>query len=151
MADLPTLLNPVNRISGVTDTYYFGVAVLFVAVAGIVLAERKKRAGYILFLFILVMSTPAFLPILSKLPLNTMFWMTRFAAIAYGLFLFSLMEWQTLKRKYCVIVCVILALDCLPSLSFSRYATPASEEALENVSVLKENTSGRTALMDLSS
>ncbi len=151
MADLPTLLNPVNRISGVTDTYYFGVAVLFVAVAGIVLAERKKRAGYILFLFILVMSTPAFLPILSKLPLNTMFWMTRFAAIEYGLFLFSLMEWQTLKRKYCVIVCVILALDCLPSLSFSRYATPASEEALENVSVLKENTSGRTALMDLSS
>ncbi len=151
MADFSTLLNPMNRINGVTDTFYYGISVLVLSVAGIVLAERKKRAGYFLFVLILLMSTPAFLPILSKLPLSTMFWMSRFAAIAYGLFLFSLMEWQTLKRKYCVVVFFILAIDCLPSFHFSRYATPASETAIEHVNVLKENTAGRTALMDLSS
>lgn len=151
MADFSTLLNPVNRISGVTDTFYYGISVLFLAVAGIFLADRKKCAGYILFVLILIMSTPAFIPFLSKMPLSTLFWMSRFATIAYGLFLFSLMEWKTLKRKYCVVAFVILAIDCIPSLNFSRYATPASEVAVENVTVLKEHTKYRTALMDLSS
>lgn len=151
MGGFSTILNPMNRISGVTDTFYYGISVLFLAVAGIVLARKKNRAGYLTFVLILVMSTPAFLPFLSKLPLSTLFWMSRFATIAYGLFLFSLMEWKSLKRKYCVVAFVILAIDCIPSLNFSRYATPASEIAVENVDVLKENTTYRTALMDLSS
>lgn len=151
MAGFSTLLNPMNRISGVTDTFYYGISVLFLAVAGIFLADRKKCAGYILFVLILVMSTPAFLPFLSKMPLSTLFWMSRFATIAYAMFLFSLMEWKTLKRKYCVVAFVILAIDCIPSFNFSRYATPASEIAVENVGVLKEHTEYRTALMDLSS
>ena len=151
MGGFSTILNPMNRISGVTDTYYYGISILFLAVAGIVLADKKKRAGYVTFVLILVMSTPVFLPILSKLPLSTLFWMVRFATIGYGLFLFSLMEWKTLKRKYCVVVLVILAIDCIPSLNFSRYATPASETAIENTNALKKNTTYRTALMDLSS
>lgn len=151
MSGLTTLLNPMNRINGVTDTFYYGISVLVLAVAGIFLAGKKQRAGFFLFVVILLMSTPAFLPILSKLPLSTLFWMSRFATIAYGFFLFSLMEWKTLKKKYCVIALLILVVDCIPSLNFSRYYTPASDEAVENVDVLKENTTYRTAVMDLSS
>lgn len=151
MSGLTTLLNPMNRINGVTDTFYYGISVLVLAVAGILLAGRKKRAGFFLFVLILLMSTPAFLPILSKLPLSTLFWMSRFATIAYGFFLFSLMEWTTLKKKYCIVALTILAIDCIPSLNFSRYYTPASDIAVENVNILKENTTYRTAVMDLSS
>lgn len=150
MAGLSTLLNPMNRINGVTDTFYYGISVVFLAVAGIVLADKKRKAGFCLFILILLMSTPAFLPILSKLPLSTLFWMSRFATIAYGFFLFSLMEWKTLKKKYCIVALVIVAVDCIPSLNFSRYYTPASEVAVENVNVLKEATGYRTAVMDLS-
>lgn len=150
MSDLTTLLNPMNRINGVTDTFYYGISVLVLAVTGIFLADRKGKAGFLLFVLILLMTTPAFLPFLSKLPLNTLFWMSRFATIAYGFFLFSMMEWQTLKKKYCVVALVILAVDCIPSLNFNRYYTPASDVAVENVDILKENTSYRAAVMDLS-
>lgn len=150
-AGLTTLLNPMNRISGVTDTFYYGISVLFLAVSGILLAGKKYRAGFWVFVLILFMSTPAFLPILSKLPMSTLFWMSRFATIVYGFFLFSLLEWTTLKKKYCAIALIILAIDCIPSLNFARYDTSTGAQTKENVEVLKENTTYRAAVMDLSS
>jgi uncharacterized membrane protein len=151
MSGLTTLLNPMNRINGVTDTFYYGISVLVLSVAGIFLAGRKQRAGFFLFIIILLMSTPAFLPILSKLPLSTLFWMSRFATIVYGFFLFSLLEWKTLKKKYCVVAILLLVIDCIPSMNLSRYYTPASDVAMENVETLKQDTTYRTAVMDLSS
>lgn len=150
MSNIQTLLNPMNRISGVVDTFYYGISMTAIAVAGIFLAKKGKKSGFVLFIMILLMSTTVFFPILSKMPLSTLFWMTRFSTIAYGFFLFSLMDWQSLKKKYAVVVLVILLLDCIPSMNFVRYNTSTTDEVIETANELKSETTYRAAVMDLS-
>lgn len=151
MYDLSVSLNPMNRISGITDTFYYGIAVVFLSVAGILLAENKKKAGFVLSLVILALTTPALLPVLKKMPLNQLFWMMRFATIVYGFFFLSMVEWKSLKRKYGVLAVLILLADCVPSLMFNRYLTEASYNAVVNTDAVKEHTVQRAAIMDLSS
>ncbi|MCR5797983.1 MAG: hypothetical protein K6G63_08740 [Eubacterium sp.] len=147
---ITTLLNPMNRISGMTDTFYYGISFVLISIFGAFFAAKKRKAGFVLFLLILITSTTDFVPILSKLPMSTLFWMTRFATIIYGFFVFSLMEWKTLKKKYCIIVFAILLIDCLPSMNLPRYETESSEVLKEEVEEIKSVTDYRVALMDLS-
>ncbi len=151
MTDLLTLINPMNRINGVTDSFYYGVLVLLLAVLGLLLARKGKKAGFVVFILLLVTTASTFLPILSKLPLNTLFWMARFSAIAYGFFLFSFMDWESLKKKYLYIALAILVVECIPSLNLSRYQVQTSQEVKEEMEMIKENTKDRVNLMDLSS
>lgn len=151
MYDLSVSLNPMNRINGVTDTFYYGIAVTFLSVAGILLARNKKKAGFILSLVILALTTPALLPILRKLPMNQLFWMMRFATIVYGFFFLSMLEWKSLKVRYGALAVLLLAADCIPSVLFDRYLTEASENAVVNTEEVKELTAQRAAIMDLSS
>jgi len=151
MYDLSVSLNPMNRISGITDTFYYGIAVVFLSVAGILLSENKKKAGFVLSLVILALTTPALLPILKKMPLNQLFWMMRFATIVYGFFFLSMLEWKTLKKRYAAFAVLILLADVVPSLMFDRYLTEASHNAVINTDAVKEHTVQRAAIMDLSS
>ena len=48
MSDLGVSLNPMNRINGITDTFYYGISVVLLSVLGILLADKKKHAGYFL-------------------------------------------------------------------------------------------------------
>lgn len=151
MYNLSVSLNPMNRISGITDTFYYGIAVTFLSVAGILLAQNKKKAGFILSLVILLLTTPALLPILRKMPMNQLFWMMRFATIVYGFFFLSMLEWKSLKVRYGALAVILLIADCVPSFLFDRYLTEASENAVVNTKEVKEMTVQRAALMDLSS
>ncbi len=148
MAGFTTLLNPMNRINGITDSFYYGISFTFISLAGIFLSSRKNNAGFIVFLAILVLTNPAFVTFLSKAPMSELFWMTRYETIAYGFFVFSLMEWKKIKKKYAVVVLIILAIDCAPSLLFNRYYTNTTESSKESTEALKENTVYRNALMD---
>ncbi|MBQ8147480.1 MAG: hypothetical protein IJ040_01685 [Lachnospiraceae bacterium] len=149
---LTTSLNPMNRVNGVADTYYFGISVLLVAIFGILLAKGKKKAGFCFALFVLLGTTPATVYITKHLPLGEFLWMTRFTALAYTFFFLSLLEWTTLKKKYLIIAVSLLVIDsgitllCLP-----RYYTPASEIAKTDSQLIKEHTTQRANIMDLSS
>lgn len=149
---ITTSLNFMNRVNGDAGMYYFGISVLFVSVFGILLANGKRKAGFILAIVVLLGTTPATVTVTKHLPLGEFLWMTRFTALAYAYFMLSLMEWRTIKRKYSVIVMAVLVIDsAITIFSLPRYHTPSSAEALTDIPILKEYTTGRANVMDLSS
>lgn len=150
MYSLRDSLDPTNRIDGIVDTFYYGISIVVVSVFGILLARKQKRAGYYLAILVLMLTTTAALPFLSKLPLNSLLWMMRFATIAYGFFLFSFMEWRSLKKPFVVLLCLILIADVVPSFSFERYYTQSKEATKEEIPLLKKMTDQRCSILDLS-
>lgn len=149
---LTTSLNFMNRVNGDAGMYYFGISVLLVSVFGILLANGKRKAGFLLAIVVLLGTTPATVSVTKHLPLGEFLWMTRFTALAYAYFMLSLMEWRTLKRKYSVIVMAVLVIDSIITVfSLPRYHTPSSAEAVTDTALLKEYTTGRANVMDLSS
>lgn len=150
MSDLSSSLNPMNRLNGNASAFYFGISVVLLSAAGILLADNKKKSGFILALVILVLTTPDVLPILRKLPMSQALWMTRFTVIAYGFFLLSLIEWNRLKKPFVVAAVLILIIDAIPSFTFERYSVPANDDGVKAAKLMKENTKQRASLMDLS-
>lgn len=149
---ITTSLNPMNRVNGDAGTYYFGISVVLVSAFGILLANNKKKAGFVLAILVLLGTTPATVSVTKHLPLGQFLWMTRFTALSYAFFMLSFIEWKTLKKKYAIIAVAILAVDSfITLLCLSRYYTPAPKEAISDVTLLKEYTVGRANVMDLSS
>jgi uncharacterized membrane protein len=83
-APLSTSLNPLNRITGIVDTFYYGISVAIISLIGILLSNKKEKAGFYTAIIILLASTTAAMPFLSKLPLSQILWMRRFAPIAFA-------------------------------------------------------------------
>lgn len=151
MSDLSSSLNPLNRINGDIGAFYFGISVVLLSIAGILLADNKKKSGFILALVILVLTTPDVLPILRKMPMSQALWMTRFTVIAYGFFFLSLIEWERLRKPFVIASVIILVVDAIPSFTFERYSVPANDDGVAVAGLLRDNTSQRASLMDLSS
>jgi uncharacterized membrane protein len=150
MYDLTTSLNPLNRWGNDAGIFYYGLGVALVSLFGVLLARKNRKAGFFLALLVLLLTTPDVLPFLTQLPMSQMFWMMRFAFIAYGFFFLTLMEWKELKKAFVVIAVAVLVLDALPSVSYQRYFAMKTEGAEESAQVLKDMTSQRASLMDLS-
>lgn len=150
MYSLTSTLNPINRLGGIIDTFYYGLSIVVISVAGIVLADSKKKSGYILTLIVLIATTPALLPILRKLPLSQLFWMMRFATIVYGFFFLTFIEWKTLKKQVCVIAMALIVIDCIPSFQIWRYDTSESPLTVADVDEVRSLTNQRAAILDLS-
>ena len=149
--NLSVSLNPLNRLTGVIDTFYYGLSIVVISVIGILLSKRREKAGYYTVLIILAMTTTAALPILSKLPLSQLFWMMRFATIVYAFFFWALLAWDNIRTYFCIILMSLLLLDCFPSLMMDRYYTQAAHATEMEVERAKEVTKQRVALLDLSS
>lgn len=147
---LKSTLNPFTRITGVTDTYYYGISIISIAVIGIILANRKIKAGYYTNLIILLCTTPAMVPILSKLPLSQLLWMMRFTTIAYSFFMWSVIEWKNIKRYVTILLMALILIDCIPSFMLSRYYTQTKGSFRDELLIAKDITKQRVALMDLS-
>lgn len=150
MYHLTTTLDPFNRLNGVIDTFYYGLSVVIISIAGIVLADKKRKAGYILAIVVLIMTTPALLPLLKKLPMNQLFWMMRFATIVYGFFFLTFIEWKNMRQKACIIAVAFIVIDCIPSFMITRYDTSESPLTVADVDEVRALTKQRAAIMDLS-
>ena len=150
-APLSTSLNLMNRATGVADTIYYGVAIVFVAILGILLANKKHRAGFFLSVVVLLGLTPATISVTKHLPLGNFLWFFRFIALSYGFFFLSFLEWTSLKKKYSILLTVLLAVDCFASVLYiPRYYQPTSPAIKAEAEVLKRYTTQRANLMDLS-
>lgn len=147
---LKSTLNPLIRINGVTDTFYYGISVVLIAVMGIILAERKVKAGFYTNLVILICTTPIMVPVLSKLPMSQLLWMMRFTTIAYAYFIWSVIEWKNVRRYFTIILTMIFLIDCIPSFMLSKYYFQAKGNISDELQIAKEITNQRVALMDLS-
>lgn len=148
---LSTSLNPFNRLWGERDTFYFGLGIVILSILGILLSKEHKKAGYIFLLVILVLTTPATYHVLSRLPFSQLFWMTRFTPMVYGFFFCSMLEWTTLKKKYCVVGIAILLLDLIPSFILPQYSVITPEATISDIEEIRERTTQRAAIVDISS
>ena len=148
--DLNVSLNPMNRISGIVDTFYYGISVVVISFMGMLLSRNKEKMGYIVALAILLATTTAFIPILSKLPLSQLLWMMRFSTIAYAFFIWSILEWDKIKPFFMGVLLVILIIDCIPSFNINRYYTSMQGKADTAFKIGKQITNQRIALFDLS-
>ena len=151
-----TSLNPFYRYESNNITFYFGLAAFVLAVFGCVCSHRKSMAGFISAVIIFLCTTTAAYPVLRLLPGSQYLWMLRFISIALCFILYSFMEWDTLRKPFTVVICVLLALDVVPSLSLvytgdngytaeERFADFADSTLIAEA---KELTTQRMALLD---
>lgn len=153
---LLTTLNPVDKINIGYAHNYFGLASFLVAIFGLIGAKRRARPGFITAVIIVLLTSNTASPIIRSLPGGQLMWMLRFLQIATGMILFSLLEWDSLKRFVLVLVTGLLILDC-----FTLYPVFAKTKGiermedyfteLENTTAIdeaKKATHNRIALMD---
>ena len=149
-------LNPFYRTAVSTDVYYYGIATFLISIFGVLCAKRTQIPGFVTSVFILILSTNLFYPLLSLMPSPRFLLMLRYLSIASGLVLLSLLQWRTLKRKLLVGCLIFLVIDALPSLWFikgnadgkdprERYSQIMEETLIDDA---KEVTEQRLAFLD---
>lgn len=121
-------VNPIQRLLDNNASFYFGFAVMFIAIFGIVFGYKKSRTGFIAGLVILFLTTNVAFVVLRYLPGSQYMWMLRFISIAICMILMSFLTWDTLKKPLVILLCVLLVADVIPSVSLitgsHNYASP---------------------------
>lgn len=145
-------LNPLIRLSvaGRAGYFYYGISIFAISILGIILSNRKSTPGFITVIIIFLGTTTAFIPILSKLPLNQLLWMIRFAPIAYGIFILSLLNWRKCKKPFMVMMILLVAADSSLSFNFSNYSSANNTHVNDILDSAKDVTEQRIALLDSS-
>lgn len=159
-AALKDSLNPFARLDDGIADLYFGLSIALISLIGIFASKSKNRSGFVVMVLIILGTTTAITPLLQELPLSQLFWIRRFAPIAYACFIIALLEWKTLRKPLLGIMCAALALDCVPTMNLSVMEThmniPATESEIAQsmdaylFSDAQELTKQRVSLMDLS-
>ena len=143
-------LNPILRNAGWHELFYFGLSILALAIIGLVLADKKSRAGFLTVILVFCGTTTAFVPFLEKLPLNQVFWMVRFTPIVYAIFLLALLEWKKCRRYALLVIALILVVDCVPSMDLQKYHSQTPAILKYTLDGAKEITNQRISLLDVS-
>ena len=142
-------LNPVMRLT-TKELFYFGLSFVSVSVVGVFMAGKKSAPGFITVLIVFLGTTPSFLPIISKLPLNQLFWMLRFTPIVYAIACLSMIIWKTAKRKVIFLIMVLFIADSLVSFNQLVYNNGHYSKSIDMFEECAENTTQRMSNMDLS-
>lgn len=151
-------LNPMPAWNGQT-LFYFGLSLFVLCVMGLVLGNKKTLPGFATGLIIFLLTTNSAYDILSKLPFSSYLWMMRFVSTALTFVMAALLLWKGLKRQFVWILCLILLLDCAPTMRYLHSGSAnistveqkneaRGEEMLLNRA--KEITNQRMTVFDLS-
>jgi len=143
-------LNPLVRVKGIFDYYYFGLAVMVVSIFGIIAAGKKSLPGFITVILIFLGTTTVAVSLLKMLPFNQLLWMMRFTPIVYALFIISVLEWRNCRRYAAIIFAAVLLIDSIPSAHLERYFSQNPTKLYDSLSIAKEITNQRVSLIDLS-
>lgn len=152
-------LNPFIRFNDVTELY-IGISIFIIALIGLFLSNRKSSPAFVSFLVVVAGTTTALTPLILKLPLSQFFWIRRFLPIAYAIFVIGLFEWKKLKKAILIIMCVLITVDCVPSMNLYGYDhkmnIPATKKDISQsmddtlLTEAKSLTNSRLSIMDLS-
>lgn len=145
-------LNPLLRFSNM-EIYYYGLAFAALAVFGLFMAKGEERAPFAASLVILLGTTRLILPFLQKLPMNELFWMSRFTSIAMAMTLMGVFLWKNLRKGILILMMMLLALDSACSfkvLGFNgqfpedqaKFLDTASRIAVQRIGVLDDSYFG---------
>lgn len=152
-------INPLDRVITGKVEFYFGLSTFLVCAAGALLSKRKSLPLFWCALITVLLTSQSAYPLLSSLPGGQYLWMLRFLSIAIAMVFLGLLTWSTLRRGVLVAMCVLLALDVVPSLSLvygdlsgRQPAERLSEEADQTlIAQAKQVTRQRMSLIDGSS
>ncbi|HHV98671.1 MAG TPA: hypothetical protein GXX36_03715 [Clostridiaceae bacterium] len=142
-------LNPILRLQGGKELFYFGISVVAISIFGLVFGDRKSKIGFIIAMMIFACSTSELLPIVIKLPLSSLFWMWRFTPLALGVFFISLLEWKNLKKGVIAALIGIIVIDSAISFYSLAYNVNASSGKKEFDPAIKAATQS-IAVLDIS-
>lgn len=110
-------LNPFERYESSNGNFYFGLAAFVLAVFGGIFGYKKTSSGFWTSFFIFLCTTTSAYSILRMFPGSQYLWMLRFISIALCMILYCFLRWDTLKKPFIILLCVLLCLDTVPSLS----------------------------------
>ncbi|MDD3959745.1 MAG: 6-pyruvoyl-tetrahydropterin synthase-related protein [Oscillospiraceae bacterium] len=158
--DLSITLNPLLRVNEENISFYVGLSLFIIAIIGLLLSNRKSTPGFLTLLLFSIGSASSIAFLIAKLPFGQYFWAIRFTPIIYVMFLISMFEWKTLKKKFLLIMCFLILLDTIPSLQLDRFDQKMNIPGTHNeistsmdeylLSGAKSSTRNRSSLMDLS-
>lgn len=103
-------LNPILRFSNI-EVYYYGLAFAILTLFGVFMVKGEERAPFAASLVILLGTTRLTLPFLQKLPMNQLFWMSRFTSISMAMILMGLLLWKNLRKSLLVFITILLIAD----------------------------------------
>lgn len=146
---LGTSLNPLLRF-GFKDIYYYGLAFAIVAAFGMVLSTKNERASFVSALIILIGTTKMALPILQKLPMNQLFWMSRFTSISMALIIMGLLLWKRLRKSVSVILILLLVIDSAASFYVLGFNNNYPSELSSTMNDAAKIATQRVGVLDLS-
>lgn len=149
-------LDPVRRLTRGNVDYYFGLSVFLLAVFGAVCGKKRSLHGFWAGLIIFACTTTSMCAIFAKIPGGRYIWMLQFISIALCFILYSFVTWDTLKRGFVVICCIILVVDIVPSytLIYHGKGTLTASENMEQsaqgtlIAKTRKITKQRAALID---
>ncbi len=149
-------VNPLDKLTNGYKYCYFGLASFLLAIFGLIGAKRRARPGFITAVIIVLLTSNTASPIIRSLPGGQFMWMTRFLQIASAMIIFSLLEWDSLKKPMTIIVTAVLIVDCFamyPVLKRTEGITRTEDyfdqmQADTFVDEAKQMTKNRIAVMD---
>lgn len=103
-------LNPLLRFKNI-EIYYYGITFALVGIFGMLMSTRRELPSFLSALVILAGTTKVLLPLLQKLPMNQMFWMSRFTSISMAMIIMSIILWKRLRKGVLVFIITILIVD----------------------------------------
>ena len=149
-------LNPAEKLRNAFADVYFGIVSFLVAIFGMIGSKRRARPGFITAVIIVLLTSNTAYPIISSLPGGQLMWMARFLQIASAMILFSMLEWDSLKRPIIVVITALLILDCFAISTMLKknenvdkvedYFYQLEKESL--IDEAKKSTRNRIAVMD---
>lgn len=136
--------------------YYFGLSLLLITFAGIIVMHRNTAPMFGTALAIFLGTSLSASVIISYLPMSQLFWMTRLIPIAEAFIFTGLLYWKELKRPIIWSLVLLILLDCF--LSARVFAVHRDNDAqisreMEEDYLLREaceSADNRFAFMDLS-
>lgn len=146
---LSTSLNPLLRFKDF-ELYYFGLAFAAVAAFGLLFSSKKEKSTFIVGLIILLGTTKAALPLLLNLPLNQLFWMRRFTAIAMAMIIIGVLLWKNLRKSVLIAMIALLMLDSTVSFYVLGYNAQFRQEQSESLDNAVRVSTQRIAVLDSS-
>lgn len=152
-------INPFDRITTGDVEFYFGFAAFVTCAFGAICSKRATLPLFWGALVTVLLTSKTAYPLLSSLPGGQYLWMLRFLSIAIAMTLLGLLAWSTLRKGLVMVLCVLLALDTVPSLSlvYGDLSGLQPEERLSEeadatlIAQAKQLTRQRMSLIDGSS
>lgn len=145
--DFKTSLNPLLRFSNI-EIYYYGLAFALTAAFGLLFAKKNEIVPFAAAILILLGTSKLALPVLEQLPLNQLFWMSRFTSIAMAMIIAGILLWKRLRKPVLLFILILLLADSAGSLKALAFNVYYPQDTAQTLDVAIEAASQRIAVLD---